>query len=128
MNRFFAILLLVVVPTQYVWSMAQSVHGHLDGDASMMVLHTHGDDHQSVDHHDGDGLADSQSGAVLDAGDSTTGQGDHESHYHPIFSTLVFELVLEPTQVAPAGPPSWWSEAFKSHIPSQFDRPPSALL
>lgn len=128
MRRFIAILLLVIVPTQYTWSMAQSLHGHLDDDASMTVLHTHADDHQALDDHDGEGLADYHSGAVHDAGDNSTVQGDHASHYHPIFSTLVFEPALELAQAAPSGPPLRWSEAFTSHIPSQFDRPPSVLL
>ena len=128
MRRFIAILLLVLVPTQYTWSMAESLHGHLNSDASMTVLHTHADGHHAVDDHDGEGHAHHQSDAVSDAGDGSTGPGEFTGHYHPIFSTLVFEPILEPPQAAAAGPHLRWSEAFTSHIPSQFDRPPLALL
>lgn len=128
MRRFIAIWLLVLVPTQYMWSMAQSLHGHRDGDVSMTVLHTHADGHEAVDGHDDDQFADQQSGVGSNGGDDSIAQGDHASHYHPIFSTLVFEPALELAQAAPSGPPARWSAAFTSHIPSQFDRPPSALL
>ena len=128
MHRFIAILLLVLVPIQFSWSMALSLHGHLDGDASMLVLHKHPDGHQAVDDHDGEGLTDFHSGAVVDGGDNSTGHGEPTGHFHPIFSTLVYEPVLEPPQAASAGPHLRWAEAFTSHIPSQFDRPPLVLL
>lgn len=124
MRRLLAVFLMLLVPLQFAWSAAQSLHGHIGEDVSVLGFHTHDHDH---DHRDGelaahDGLVDGD----MDNGHNDDGQ--HGGHYHPVFSSLVIEIDLKLGEIAPDGPPVRPPTSFTSHIPPLFDWPPSARL
>jgi hypothetical protein len=125
MRRLIAILLMLIVPLQFAWSAAESLHGHLDNDASLIGFHFHDDDHDH--HHDGD-LANHDVFAANGLHDGHADDGHHDGHYHPVFSMLVFESALRLGDALPDGPSARLSVSFTSHIPLLFDWPPSALI
>ena len=125
MRRLLAILLLLLVPLQIVWSATESLHGHLGNEGSVSGLHFHDDDHGHD--HDADlGDHDDSDIGVLQQGHND--DGHHDGHYHPAFSMLVFEPQLNLGAALPHGPPTRPPSSFTSHIPPLFDWPPSVLL
>ena len=119
MRRLLLVLLMLVVPVQYGWSMTQRMQNHHSGnDASIYTFHTHGgDEHEDEDH------------APLDAtlAHDANVDGDHDGHYHPVFSTLIPHAVPSFGTNAVQGAPPTFPDTFTSNIPPLLDWPPSAL-
>lgn len=130
MRRILAILLMLLVPLQFAWAAAESVDGHWGEDAAALGFHVHDTDH----HHQHESDSDPDPGIdhdglfglkpVQDHDDD----GQHDGHYHPLFSTLIINPDLDLGDPPPGVRPVRGPAAFTSHIPLLFDWPPSVLL
>lgn len=114
MRRFIALIIMLVVPLQFAWAVAASVHGHLDGNVAPLVMHAHSHDDHGHDHH-----------AASDEGQSKEGH-HHGDHCHPVFSSLIMESSLPLGLCLAGGPCAHPPENFLSRTPPLFDRPPLA--
>lgn len=124
MRRLLALLLIVLVPLQFAWSAAHAMHGHGADDVAALGLHSHDSDHgHDIDTHDDDHDDLASTGSTGDSPD-----GGNPGHYHPVFSPLVIEPIVDLPRFEPDGPPAWLPATFTSHIPPLFDRPPLARI
>lgn len=119
MQRFIAIIIMLMVPLQTAWSAAMSLHGHMSGSELAGIMHVHEHTHQD-DAHSHDDVA-----ASADK-ESSHEDGHHDPHCHPVFNSVLAESRLtvgvDLTNTAiPQAPVS-----FYSHTPPLFDRPPLA--
>lgn len=116
MRRLAAFLLACLVPLQFAWAGAQSLHAHASG-ALAMGWHAHDDVH-GHDHDVGE-----PSEADSEPGDATTGGAD--SHFHPPLSTAMIAaplVVAAPAESSHAAAPP---RPFASRTPPPTDRPPA---
>ena len=119
MRRLLALLLMLVLPLQSVWSATAGVHGHLDAGARGSGVHTHDHDYHDAGHADRNlsATADPDNGAHID-------DGHHASHCHHVLSAILIApgsaLALAPSDATVGHPPP----RFHSHIPLPLDRPP----
>jgi hypothetical protein len=138
MHRLLAIFLMLVVPVQFGWSTALSIHGHSHGDVAALGFHTH-DSHPTghSDHHHphpGEAPSDQTDSGIEKltqnpGGAGSAGQSDGErldGHYHPILASLVMDIALPLPSTCSGGPPSRPPDALTSRTPPLFDWPPSA--
>jgi hypothetical protein len=125
MYRLVAIFLMLVVPLQFAWSTALSVHGHIGTDAAVFGFHSHDGSH---DHGHGDGdpqtPPDAAAAGLGNNGDS--GDGHSGGHYHPIFVSLTIDSDLKLDDALVGAPPACTAVILNSRTPSLFDWPPSA--
>lgn len=112
---------MLILPLQFSWSAAASLHGHAGDNLAALGVHVHNHGDHDAGHADHDAFL---------AGDTETGHnedGHHGSHYHPVFSSVLMETSLNLGVSSPDGPPPHSPAAFLSHTPPLFDRPPLAL-
>lgn len=127
MRRLLAFILILMLPLQSVWSLAQA-YWHLDDPSVTIGFHEHHEHgHGEHDAHDQGGDLPGSGAAVVDAQQAHNGEGHHEGHSHTVFNMLVTETSVPPAaamrHVAPSRPPS----SFTSHIPPLFDWPPAGV-
>lgn len=118
MRRLLTLIVMLVVPLQFAWAAAASVHGHLGENVATLGVHAHShDDHaHGHDHH-----------ATSDTGKSQSDDGHHHGdHCHPVFSSLIMEPSLSLGLCLAGGPRPHPPESFHSRTPPLFDRPPLA--
>lgn len=122
MRYFLAIVLMLIIPLQSTWAVAEGLYGHFGNDASAARFHSHANDHDThvVE------LVGHDNSVAGDTGNGHNDDGHHVSHSHPIFSSLVIEPNLKLGEASPGDPPTRLPASFTSHIPPLFDRPPSA--
>jgi hypothetical protein len=136
MRRLLAIFLMLVVPVQFGWSTALSIHGHSHGDVAVLGFHTH-DSHASGhgDHHHphpGEAPGDRTDSDIENPAPSlggSAGQSDGEQldgHYHPILASLVMDVALPIPSTCSGGPPSRPPDTLISRTPPLYDLPPAA--
>jgi len=120
MRRLIALILMLIIPLQFAWSAAVSLHGHVGENVAALGVHAHNHGDHDAGHVDHD--------ASL-AGDDNNGHNDdghHGSHYHPVFSSILMETGLSLGVSPTDGPPPHPLAAFLSHTPPLFERPPLA--
>lgn len=121
MRRLIALILMLIVPLQFAWSAAVSLHGHVDGSVMIQVMHAH-------DHGDHDaGHDDHDASLAGDTGSGHNDDGHHGNHYHPVFSSILMEIGLSLDALPSDRPSPHPLASFHSHTPPLFDRPPLAL-
>ena len=114
---------MLIVPIQFACALEQGVHAHDSKDLVQWSYHTHlQDDDHGHPHHD-ELAADNLAATGMDYLDD----GHHDSHYHPVFSSLAIEPGLSLADAAPGGPVSRPPTPFISRIPPLFERPPALL-
>lgn len=124
MRRLVALLLMLIVPLQFAWSAAVSLHGHVgDTPSAVGLAHSHAHDHQHTDAcHEHEGV--SLTGGI----DPAHGEdGHHASHFHPVFNLILTDIDPPPGAAAPDGPIQHSSAAYVSRTPPPLDRPPLAF-
>jgi len=123
MRRLLAILLMLVVPLQFAWSAAQSLHHHLGSDVASLGLHTHDDE---PDHPDGGTQATQGELSAAGGASSDSNHGHSGGHYHPIFVSLVSDTELILHEALSGEAPFRALAIFISRTPPLFDWPPAA--
>jgi hypothetical protein len=119
MRRFIALIIMLVVPLQFVWAAAAGLHGHAGMDVATSGFHTHDHDHRDSVHaagHDFTG----------DTNNQDHNEDGHHGHYHPVFTSILTESSLVLDIALPGGPILYPHSAFFSRIPPLLDRPPLA--
>lgn len=120
MHRLVALIIMLVVPLQFAWAAAVSVHGHVGHDVPLAGHHTHDHGHPGDADHDHDAPADSANH------DQEQGDEGHHGHVHPVFSSLLAHGGLPWAEAAPEAPIRQPSTRFFSRTPPLLDRPPLA--
>lgn len=117
MRRFVALIIMLVVPLQFAWAAAASVHGHLGENVAALGVHVHDHDHHAHGHdHPVSGDTGTQHGE----------DGHHGHHCHPVFSSLIMEPSLSLGLCLAGGLLPHPPESFFSRTPPLLDRPPLA--
>lgn len=118
MRRFIALIIMLVIPLQFAWAAAASLHGHLGENVATLGVHAHDHDHHEHGPSDHD--------AAGDTGTHSSEDGQHGNHCHPVFSSLIMESGLPLGLCLSGGPLPHPPEVFYSRIPPLLDRPPLA--
>ena len=120
MRRLIALLVMLIVPLQFAWAAAASVHGHIGENVAALGVHAHEHDHDQHAH--GQPAPD----AAGDAGKLAKEDGHHGNHCHPVFSSIIMESGLPLGPSLSGGPLPHPPEVFFSRTPPLLDRPPLA--
>lgn len=121
MRRLITLIIMLVIPLQFAWAAAASLHGHLGENVATLGAHSHHHDH---DHH---AHGPSDHGVAGDTGTHSSEDGQHGNHCHPVFSSLIMESGLSLGLCLSGGPLPHPPEVFYSRTPPLLDRPPLAL-
>jgi hypothetical protein len=124
MRRLIALILLLIVPLQFSWSVAMGVHGHRGGDSHAVGMQA--DDHDLHANSDSDPV--SNHTHTL-AGDTDVGHNDdchHVSHCHHVFTAAFMASGLTLGQSQPDVAPAHPAARFTSHTPLLQNPPPPA--
>lgn len=122
MRRLIAVILILFLPIQPAWSLAQA-YAHLDDSSVTLGFHEHHADDAHDHEHDADRFESTD--IVFDAQPGHDADGHHDGHAHAVFNMLVTETSILPADHMPHAAPMWRSLAFTSHIPLLFDWPPA---
>lgn len=118
MRRFIALILMLIVPLQFAWSVAAGLPGHVGKDVAALGLHAHDHDYHDAGHD-----------AYL-AGDTNNGHNDdghHGGHCHHVLSIILPGSGLMPGMAQADGPIPRPPASFFSRTPALLDRPPLAF-
>lgn len=121
MRRFIALVIMLVVPLQSVWSAASGLYGHLDDKVTVAGFHGHGHDD-----HDSGHSSHAASVSDCDTGSNHNEDGHPDGHCHHAYSPVLMETGLNLGLISSGGPVPNAHAAFFSHTPPLFDRPPLA--
>ncbi|MFP5505058.1 MAG: hypothetical protein ACLGH6_02590 [Gammaproteobacteria bacterium] len=120
MRRLITLIIMLVIPLQFAWAAAASLHGHLGENVAMLGAYAHDHHH----HHHEHGQSGHDASGDTDKNHSEDGQ--HDTHCHPVFSSIIMESGLSLGLCLSGGPLPHPPEVFYSRIPPLLDRPPLA--
>ena len=119
MQRFIALVIMLLVPLQSAWSVTVSLHGPLSGGKLDGIMHVHEHSHQNVGHPHHE-----ISAAACEDNQCSHDNGHHDPHCHPVFNSVLSESCLTVDMALTNTPILQADTSFYSHTPPLFDRPP----
>lgn len=118
MRRAIAFVIMLIVPLQFAWAAAASLHGHAGEVTHTVGSHTHVHDHHENAHPD--------HGMPGERGAPEHAEDGHHSHVHPVFFPILMVTGLALDIALPGGPILHPPATFLSRTPPLLDRPPLA--